>query len=107
MNSERRINSRPCLLLTIAILAVIASPALAQSVGGPNKPINHIGGATTHPNPVIPPAKGVTANAAPSNPTKQPNPTLAKKPPNPALAKSPPTPTLAKGPPTPTLPKKK
>jgi hypothetical protein len=102
MNSERRINSRTCLLLTIAILAVIAAPALAQSVGGPNKPINHIGGATTHPNPVIPPAKGVTANAAPSNPTKP-----TKNPPSPTLAKSPPTPTLAKGPPTPTLPKKK
>ncbi len=63
-------NSRTCLPLAIVILALAASPALAQgAVGGPTKPINHVGGATTHPNPMVPPAKGVTANAAPSNST--------------------------------------
>ena len=71
-------SSRTRLPLAIAILAILASPALAQSgVGGPTKPINHVGGATTHPNPVVPPTKGVTANAtssttttkSPSNPT--------------------------------------
>jgi hypothetical protein len=69
MNSERRMNSRICLPFAITLLALLASPALAQSVGGANKPINHVGGATAHPNPVVPPSKGVTANAAPSNPT--------------------------------------
>jgi hypothetical protein len=75
MNSERRMTSRTRLPLAITILALLASPALAQSgVGGPTKPINHVGGAATHPNPVVPPAKGVTANVTsstknPSNPT--------------------------------------
>jgi hypothetical protein len=65
MNSERRMTSRTCLPFAITILALMTSPALAQSVvGGPTKTTNHIGGATTHANPVVPPAKGVTANAA-------------------------------------------
>ncbi|WP_036048256.1 hypothetical protein [Bradyrhizobium sp. Tv2a-2] len=76
-------NRRTRLPLAIALLALVASPALAQSsVGGPTKPINHVGGATNHPNPVIPPAKGATANATPSNPTSTknpPNPTSMKK----------------------------
>jgi hypothetical protein len=74
MNSERRMNRSIRLPLAITILALLASPALAQSVGGPAKPVNHVGGATTHPNPVVPPAKGVTANAAASNPTSTKNP---------------------------------
>jgi len=65
MNSERRMTSRTCLPFAITILALMASPALAQSaVGGPTKTTNHVGGAATHANPVVPPAKGVTANAA-------------------------------------------
>jgi hypothetical protein len=74
MNSERRMNRSIRLPMAITILALLASPALAQSVGGPTKPVNHVGGATTHPNPVVPPAKGATANAAPSNPTSTKNP---------------------------------
>ncbi|HLG82960.1 MAG TPA: hypothetical protein VKY22_18255 [Bradyrhizobium sp.] len=63
-------NSRTGLPLAITLLALIAAPALAQGgVGGPTRPINHVGGATIHPNPVVPPSKGVTADAAPSNPT--------------------------------------
>jgi hypothetical protein len=78
MNSQHRVNSRTCLPLAITILSLLAAPAFAQSgIGGPTKPINHVGGATTTPNPVVPPSKGVTANAAPSSPTptKTPAPT--------------------------------
>ena len=54
---------RTRLPLAVTIVALLASPALAQSsVGGPTKPTNHIGGATTHANPVVPPQKGVTTN---------------------------------------------
>jgi hypothetical protein len=61
---------RTRLPLAITIVALLASSALAQSgVGGPTKPINHVGGAITHPNPVVPPAKGVTANATSSTTT--------------------------------------
>lgn len=63
--------SRTRLPLAITIIALLASPALAQSsVGGPTKPTNHVGGATTHPNPVVPPTKGATVNATPSTTTK-------------------------------------
>jgi hypothetical protein len=73
--SERRMNRRTCLPIAITILAVSAAPALAQSrVGGPTKPINHVGGAATNPNPVVPPSKGVTASTVPSNPTSAKNP---------------------------------
>jgi len=66
--------SRTRLPLAVTIVALLASPALAQSsVGGPTKPTNHVGGATTHPNPVVPPTKGVTANATPSTTTKTPS----------------------------------
>lgn len=72
MNSEHRVNGRISLPLAIIVLTVLAggAPALAQSgVGGPTKPINHVGGATTHSNPVVPPPKGVTANTVSPNPT--------------------------------------
>jgi len=68
-------NSRTCLPFSIVILALMAnggllSPAHAQgAVGGPTKPINHVGGATTHSNPVVPPPKGATNNAVPPTPT--------------------------------------
>jgi hypothetical protein len=73
MNSERRMTSRTRLPLAITIVTLFVSPALAQSsVGGPTKPANHVGGATTHPNPVVPPPKGATSSTTtktPSNPT--------------------------------------
>jgi hypothetical protein len=100
MNSEHRMNRRTCLPIAIALLAIGAAPALAQSVvGGPTKPINHIGGAASHPNPVVPPAKGVAASATPSNPTSTKNlsnPTSTKTPPNPTSAKNLPNPTSLK-----------
>jgi len=66
--------------LAITLVALLASPALAQSsVGGPTKPTNRVGGATTHPNPVVPPTKGVTTNAAPTKPPSNPTPTSMKK----------------------------
>ena len=66
--------SRTRLPLAVTIVVLLASPALAQSsVGGPTKPTNRVGGATTHPNPVVPPTKGVTANATPSTTTKTPS----------------------------------
>jgi hypothetical protein len=75
MNSNHQMNRTTRLPLAIALLAIVASPALAQTaVGGPTKPINHLGGATNHPNPVIPPAKGVTANATSSTPASTKNP---------------------------------
>jgi len=59
--------SRTRLPLAITLLVLLTSPALAQrGVGGPTKPTNQVGGATTHSNPVVPPQKGVTANTAQS-----------------------------------------
>jgi len=84
MNS-RTLNNWTCLPLAVTLLALLAAPAFAQSsVGGPTKPINHVGGATTHANPVVPPSKGVTASATPSNPTPTKN---VAPPPPPASTK--------------------
>jgi len=63
--------SRTRLPLAVTIVALLTSPALAQSgVGGPIKPTNHVGGATTHANPVVPPQKGVTTNTPQTTTTK-------------------------------------
>jgi len=66
--------SRTRLPLAITLLVLLISPALAQrGVGGPTKPTNQVGGATTHSNPVVPPQKGVTANVPSPVTTKTPS----------------------------------
>ena len=67
--------SRTRLPLAITLLVLLISPALAQrGVGGPTKPTNQVGGATTHSNPVVPPQKGVTAaGPSPVTTTKTPS----------------------------------
>jgi hypothetical protein len=83
-------NHKTCVPFAIAILAIVASPALAQSVvGGPTKPINHVGGAANHPNPMVPQAKGATAGAVSSKPaaTKNTATTITNPRPTPTSAK--------------------